>query len=131
MMDTQTGKDVGLAGRALGLFIGGAFALAGLVTLFASLMNLSGGNLGTGVLAGALSVALGGYGADRIFRDADGPHAFCPRRLAVAIKNRPADPANCLRRAVVGHNEIADPQRLDQHLASRRPQARAGKQALV
>ena len=79
------GRDVGLAGRALGLLIGGTLALAGLVALFVAMMNLSVGNLGTGVTAGAFTVALGGYGADRIFRAVNGSAAVDAFRAAVGL----------------------------------------------
>lgn len=69
--------------------------------------------------------------ADRIPRDANRLPTFIPRLPTAPVKNRLADPPNVSRDAILGHDEVADLQRLDRHLSARRKDSRAGEKALV
>lgn len=84
-MTTNTAKDLGIAGRAMGMMLGSMLALAGLVALFVAIMNLSAGNELIGLSAGLVALALGGYGADMIFRAVHGSAGLSAFRATVGL----------------------------------------------
>lgn len=73
------------AGRAIGMMLGSVLAMAGLVALFVALMSLAAGNQAAGLPAGVLALALGGYGADIIFRAVNGDSEVAAFRATVGL----------------------------------------------